>query len=85
MKLLSDEKLELVIQNIAVTKDGKKFFEHILASSGMFNIGFNGNSRDIYNKGRSDFGLEIRDLLMQYAMNDYIEIIKEGAKDDHTG
>lgn len=80
--LLTDEQLELVVSNIARTEDGKKLFGHLLESSRVFAKGFNGNSRDIYNKGRSDFGLEIRELLMQYALDEYFEILRKGVKQD---
>ena len=80
--LLNDEQLETVVNNVAKTKDGLKLLGHILASTRVFAAGFNGNSRDIYNKGRADFGLEIRSLLMQYAFDEYVELMKKGVKQD---
>ena len=89
--LLTDEELELVINNVANDApkkgDGLKLLGHILSMSRVFSTGFNGNSRDIYNKGRADFGLEIREIIMQHAFDKYVELLKKGvtANDTTTG
>jgi len=74
---LSEDKLKLVINNILNTKDGRELFSHLLANSGMFQTGINGNSKDVYIKGRADFGLEIRDLIMENDFNSYIKMLQE--------
>ncbi|MFA5659600.1 MAG: hypothetical protein WC900_10005 [Oscillospiraceae bacterium] len=80
--ILDDKELRLVVNNVAVTPDGLKLFGHLLAMSGAFSRGITGTDKDIYNKGRSDFGLEIREMLLKHAFQKYVEILKEGEKED---
>ena len=81
--LLDEENLELAVQNTANLPDGLKLLAHFISSSGCYTQGLSKDERtELYNKGQRDFGLKIRDLLLEYAPNKYIELIKEGAKEN---
>lgn len=81
--MLDEEKLEEVVCNTANSADGLRFIEYLLQRSGCFTKGIAKDEKtEFYLKGWRDFGLEIRDLLIQYAPNAYIEIIKEGVNEN---
>jgi len=81
--LLDEEKLELAVQNTANLPDGLKLLTHLMTYSGCFTQGLSKDERtELYNKGQRDFGLKIRDLLLEYAPNKYIEVIKEGVTEN---
>ncbi len=81
--LLDDDKLKLVVNNVAVTADGLKLLGHLLESSRVFTKGIKGDPNiDAYNRGRADFGLEIRELIIRSNIEQYCKILKEANKEN---
>ena len=73
---ITEEKLKLIIKNIASDNDGILFLDHLLDKTEPFSRGILCDTkRDYYNKGKRDIGLYILDLLSQYAPQEYIEIL----------
>jgi hypothetical protein len=74
--MLDDEKLKLVVENVANMPDGLLLLEHFIELSGCFTQGIAKDSTtEFYNKGQRDFGLKIRALLIEHAPNKYVELI----------
>lgn len=63
---LNDSQLETAITQVTSTEEGKLFLGHLISMSNAFSIGCNGNSKDIYLKGKADFGREIIELIKLY-------------------
>lgn len=81
--LLDDDNLKIVVNNVAVTEDGRKLLGHLLESSRVFLTGIKGDvSRDAYNRGRADFGLELREIIINSNIEQYFKILKEANKDN---
>ncbi len=81
--LLDDEKLKLAVHNTANLPDGLDLLFHLITLSGCDTQGITGNERqDYYNKGMRDFGLKLRDLLISYAPEKYINSLKERINKD---
>jgi hypothetical protein len=81
--LLDDEHLEDAIKEAAASKNILKLLMHFIYKSGAFRQGLAKDERtENYNRGYGDFGLYIRDLLLQYAPNAYMSEIIEGVKND---
>ena len=74
---LTDEQLEQAVFNIAQTEDGQNLIGYLIARSNAFTTGYLGNSRDVYNKGRADVGLEIIELMELYATEQWLLMQKK--------
>ncbi len=83
---LDEKKLKQAVKNVLNDKrgDGLKLIGHILSMSYMYQRGICGDvAINSYNSGRKDFGLEIREIIKQYAFDKYVELEKQGVmKDD---
>jgi len=75
---IKEDDLELVINNVAKTKDGQKLFSHLLAISGVDEPVYCGDSKDVVRSIRADFGLEIKTMLFENAFDVYTEILRKG-------
>lgn len=83
--ILDEADLETVVNNVTSNPDGFKLLGHLLGKAMLSDTGFNGNSRDIYNKGRRDFVItEIQLPVIQYALEKYIELLREEKKKDDS-
>lgn len=73
---MSEEDFKRAIKNVASTPEGLRFIGHIIARSVGFAEAFNGNSKDAYNKGRSESGFELLEALRIYDFDSYIALLK---------
>lgn len=61
------------------TTEGRVWMWDLLASCGVFQGDFNGNSRDYFNLGRRNVGLPIFAALQSHCMNEYATMVKENS------
>jgi len=81
--ILDEEQLKKVVHNVAKSEDGLKLLGHLLESSNAFSTGYVEDARrDMYFKGRADFGLEISELIKQNAFTEYVQLLKKGVNQD---
>ena len=83
--MLDDEKLKLTIEHIfkCSNKSAIDLFKHLIDKSACFRQGIAKDERtEIYKRGYGDFGLYLRSLLLEYAPEAYIEIIKKGVEEN---
>lgn len=73
---LSGKELEKVIKSVAATPDGLKFIGHLISSDISKADVFQGNSRDVYNKGCSEHSLQLSEDLQIYAFEKFLELLK---------
>jgi hypothetical protein len=71
---LTDEQLKQVVNCVAKTSEGLKLLGHLISISGVHNKGMHGDSKDIYNKGRADYGREIIEMMELYAFKEYVNL-----------
>lgn len=74
--LLSEKEFEQVFHNVVLTEDGLKLIGHLITRSLASNAGFLGNSRDAYNKGRSEIGFELLEAMQLYSFDRLLELFK---------
>lgn len=74
--LLSEKDFIAVFNSVAKTEDGLKLIGHLITRSLMSNTAFLGNSRDAYNKGRSEIGFELLEALQFYSFENLLELFK---------
>lgn len=79
---IKEDDLEVVVNNVARTKDGKKLFSHLLAISGVDEPVYCGDSKDLVRSIKSDFGLVIKKMLLEYAFDVYTEILRKGIENE---
>ena len=81
--MLDEEHLKDAVQTAANNKTVLKLLGHFIKKSSCFRQGIAQDNRmEIYNRGYGDFGLYIRELLMKYALPQYLKLIKEGEEND---
>lgn len=81
--MLDDEKLKEAVENTATSPYAVSLIKHLIDKSGCFRQGLAKDEKtEFYNRGYGDFGLYIRNLLLDYSPETYIEIIKEGVKEN---
>ena len=81
--MLDDEHLKTAVENSVTCPDCVNLLRHLIEKSGCFRTGLARDDRlEIYNRGWGDFGLYIRQLLLEYAPEVYIKIIKKGVEEN---
>lgn len=81
--MLDEEQLKQAVENAVCSPDCVNLLAHLIEKSGCFRTGLHNNDRqEIYNRGYGDFGLYIRQLLLNYAPKVYIEIIEKGVQEN---
>lgn len=73
---LDEESFKKALLSVASTEEGLKFIGHLIARNVGFGGSFQGNSRDVYNKGRVDSGYELLDALKEYGFDKFLELMK---------
>lgn len=82
---LDEKKLKQAVKNVLNDRqgDGLKLIGHILSMSYMYQKGIGSEPIiNAYNCGRKDFGLEIREIIKQYAFDKYVELERQGVRND---
>ena len=81
--MLDEEHLKDAVETAANNKTVLKLLGHFIEKSACFRQGIAQDNRmEIYNRGYGDFGLYIRELLIKYALPQYLKLIKEGEEND---
>lgn len=78
---LTDEQLEIVVNNVANTKDGLLLIGHLIAEANIYRRGVLENSdRENFLRGVSAHGIYIKELLEVFAPDKYLELLKIGVE-----
>lgn len=83
--MLDEEHLKQAVENATTCPDCVDLLAHLIEKSSCFRVGLAKDDRqEIYNRGYGDFGLYIRQLLLDYTPEVYIKIIKKGVQENDT-
>lgn len=74
--LLSPEKYKEALINVTSTPDGLKLIGHLIAEDIDCASGFQGNSRDVYNKGKSEHSLKLLEDIRIFAFDKFLELMQ---------
>lgn len=80
---MDEDKLKQTVRNAVLSKDTVELLKYFIDKSSCFRQGLaKDEKQEIYNRGYGDFGLHIRELLLNYAPEIYIEIIQKGVEEN---
>lgn len=74
--LLEEKEFAQVFNSVVLSENGLKLIGHLISRSLSSNDSFLGNSRDAYNKGRSEIGFELVEALQVYSFDRLLELFR---------
>ena len=76
--MLTEEQLKTAFQNAVKSRDTVYLLYHLIKISGCFRRGISQDDRlECYLRGKSDLGLFIRELFLDYAPEIYSDLITQ--------